>query len=291
MQLLGADGNPISSKTPPKSSPVRSEESFRADETQDSSEEEDFNPEFDDVLAVLEAEAARKREESLKPKAETTSSAKGPSLLFADGGGSSPTSSKAATKFDVPLGDEEIPDFDPNFDYLAAKRPKYDLGKASGRPDEVVWGAVAPESAEHIGEWCEHMRNADVDQLVGLFTESEVAARSPDGTVMGYMKALVDAGFDPNFVSLIDPTNPDARNTFLSMCRDAYSGKRTLCLHCADGMKFTGLAMADWLLTDYIQSENYLEACESLRAQKRKSGVERLVSEDDLENWVQNGHA
>ena len=77
---------------------------------------------------------------------------------------------------------EDLADFDPTYDPLAAPRPKYDLAAASGRGDEAVWGAAAPESAERIGEWVSHIRAAGVERVLGLFSVEQVSERSPNGT-------------------------------------------------------------------------------------------------------------
>ena len=43
-------------------------------------------------------------------------------------------------------------------DPLATNRPKYDLCAASGRPDEVCCGAIAPATPFDIDDWTAHMR-------------------------------------------------------------------------------------------------------------------------------------
>ena len=48
--------------------------------------------------------------------------------------------------------------------------------------------------------------------------------------------------------------------------------------------------MADWLLTDYIGGDNYLEACDMLRSRKRLSGVGRSADEATLEQWITTGN-
>ena len=50
------------------------------------------------------------------------------------------------------------------------------------------------------------------------------------------------------------------------------------------------LVLADWLLTDYIGGENYLEACHALAMRKRLAGVERRVEDHVLEQWIREGH-
>ena len=129
-----------------------------------------------------------------------------------------------------------------------------------------------------------------MERVLGLFTEADAAARGPDGTAAGYMGALVESGFDPNAVFLLDPRNPGARDLVLTMARDAHAKRQKLCIHCVDGTSLTGVAMADWLLTDYIGGNNFLEACDALAARKRLAGVERRVPEEQLEAWVEQGH-
>ena len=76
---------------------------------------------------------------------------------------------------------DDLADFDPTFDPLAAKRPAYDLAAASGRTEEVIWGAVAPESASEVGEWSAHLRERGVVRLLGLFSTEDAAARAESG--------------------------------------------------------------------------------------------------------------
>jgi len=203
-----------------------------------------------------------------------------PGILGADGSAAS--------------GDDSIPDdlkdFDPTFDPLAAKRPKYDLAAASGRGDETVWGATAPEAAADIQEWVSHLRDAGIQRVLGLFSEDEAAARGPDGSARGYMEALVAAGFDPTGVALLDPHAPGSRDIVMKMAQDAQQARQTLCIHCADGHRLTAIAMADWLMVDYIGGDNYLEACDALAARKRLAGVARSPSEADVEQWTLQGH-
>jgi len=189
---------------------------------------------------------------------------------------------------------EELPpdlaDFDPTFDPLAAPRPKYDLAAASGRDNERVWGARAPESAAELDKWSAHLQAAGITRVLGLFSEAEAAARSPDGTAAGYMGALVEAGFDPSHVGLLDPRVPGSRDIVYGLMRDATAGDENICIHCADGNRLTAVPMADWLLTDYIGGNNYLEASDFLRARKRLAGVGRVVEPARLEKWITEGH-
>jgi len=214
----------------------------------------------------------------------------GGGLLGATGQPAAPAA-EADTGGIAAVGNEEIPDYDPNApDPLAAPRPKYDFAAATGRPDEMVWGAVAPESAAELPEWTAHMRDKGAVRMLGLFSAEEAAARSPDGTPAGYMTALVDAGFPAEGVGLLDPRAPGSRDFVLSMMQDAKAKRAKLVLHCADGNALTAPALADWALTDYIGGSNYLEAVDLLRSRLRLSGVGREVSESTLESWITEGH-
>jgi hypothetical protein len=183
----------------------------------------------------------------------------------------------------------DLLDFDPTYDPLAADRPSYDLAAASGRYEERVWGAIAPKGAAEISEWSAHLQSEGITRVLGLFTEQQAAARSPDGTATGYMAALVEAGFDPNCVALLDPRTDGAREVIYGHIRAAADNRENLCVHCADGNRFTAVPMADWLLTDYIGGENYLEACSALEARKRLAGVGRTVDAAMLEAWMTEG--
>ena len=105
------------------------------------------------------------------------------------------------------------------------------------------------------------------------------------------------------------------------MCRDASTPKKCAC---ADGTTLTSVAMADWLLSDYVGGNNAEEACDlhaiSMRSacdqhaismqsacnlhaismpseeacdliatRKRLAGVERRTAPEQLECWVTNG--
>ena len=234
----------------------------------------------------------------LSSGADSCSSGGGPGAgLILDGGGSSMSGSSGLIGLESGGGSEpgpgnmpaDLADFDPSFDPLAAKRPKYDFCGASGRDGEMVWGAVGPESEDDIDEWCAHMIKAGVVRVLGLFTEAEAAARGPDGTAAGYMGALVAAGFDPTGVALLDPRAEGSRSFVLEQMRDSFASKKKLCIHCADGRSLTAVVMADWLLTDYIGGTNYLEACDLLAARKRLAGVERRTTPEALEEWITEG--
>lgn len=123
-----------------------------------------------------------------------------------------------AARGEVP---EDLKDFDPSFDPLAAKRPKYDLAAASGRPNEAVWGAIAAESAAELSEWASHVKQTSgATRMLGLFTAEEAAARSAAGTAEGYFAELCAAGpFEQDRVGLVDPRAPGARRKPTRMAR------------------------------------------------------------------------
>jgi hypothetical protein len=179
---------------------------------------------------------------------------------------------------------DDLADFDPTYDPLAAPRPKYDLAAASGRHDETVWGAVAPASAAEIGEWVAHVKGVTgAERTIGLFSEAEAAARSHDGTATGYMAALVAAGFDGAFVSLLDPRQPGSRDVVLAQVRGAGARRERILVHCADGVSLTGVVLADWLLTDYIGGEHRTTTtttatlASTLAANRRAPATRRLA--------------
>ena len=67
-------------------------------------------------------------------------------------------------------------------DPLQQPRPEYDLGVPTGRPDEVVWGARAPESAGEMAAWAARLQEKGIARLLCLLSDDEMAARASDGT-------------------------------------------------------------------------------------------------------------
>ena len=188
---------------------------------------------------------------------------------------------------------EDLKDFDPTFDPLAAKAPKYDFCAASGRPDEPVWGAMAAGEPGELGEWAKHMKSGGMTRVLGLFTAEDAGARSTAGTPEGYFQELVAAGpFEEANVGLIDPRSVGARDAVLNVLRQTQEAREKICIHCADGHKLTAIVLSDWLLTDYIGggSENMEEARDLLAARKRLAGVGRFADLEELERWVADGH-
>jgi len=64
------------------------------------------------------------------------------------------------------------------------------------------------------------------------------------------------------------------------------AAKEKLVVICADGNRFTSIVLAQWLLKDYIGSDNALEACDALPARYRHTGVKRSVEEAELEQLL-----
>ena len=52
-------------------------------------------------------------------------------------------------------------------DPLQQPRPEYDLGVPTGRPDEVVWGARAPESAGEMAAWAARLQEKGMGREAG----------------------------------------------------------------------------------------------------------------------------
>ena len=95
--------------------------------------------------------------------------------------------------------------------------------------------------------------------------------------------------------------------------RRVHAEKVRLCVLCLDGTTLTSVAMADWLLSDYVGGNNAEEACDQhaismqsacnqhaismpseeacdlLATRKRLAGVERRTAPEQLECWVTNG--
>ena len=210
----------------------------------------------------------------------------GRAVVVPDGQSSEERERKGFTKDDLP---DDLKNFDPTVDPLAAERPKYDLAAASGRPDEVVWGAIAPESHASLGEWAAHLHTHGTSRVLGLFDAAGASARASDGTPQGFFSDLVAAGFEAAHVGLLDPRAEGAREAALSLMEGAAKANERICVCCADGHALTSVVLADWLLTDYIGGENYEEACHALAMRKRLAGVERKADPEDLERWIVSG--
>jgi len=181
-------------------------------------------------------------------------------------------------------GEDGVPDFK---DPLQKPRPKYDLAAASGRPDEVVWGAVAPNSKNLI-EWASHLRENGIKRLLSLLTDEEASVRVSGGA-SEYAAALVAAGFEADKVANVDLSSADSLAEVSRIMQEAKAAREKVCIHCDDGEKLTAVVMAYWLLFDYIGGDNHLEACDALESRKRLSGVGRRAKAEDVEELMESG--
>jgi hypothetical protein len=190
---------------------------------------------------------------------------------------------------EAPKYNEEIPDWD-GIDRLAAPPQDYEFAAASCNPKEMVWGAMAPESAEHIDWWTWYLQSKDISRVVALLSEFEIFARSSDGTVDGYIDALVEGGFEREKVTVLDPTASGTREALQKLMDEAVNAKEKLCINCPDGMTGTGVALADYMISTTGEAGDPEEAVALLKARKRMSGVDRKVKVADLEAWLRDGH-
>ena len=163
---------------------------------------------------------------------------------------------------------------------LGEDRPKFEMGPASSRPDEMIFGASAAETASAMGDWCAYMQGRGVRRWFALLSPFEIMARSPDGTAEGYAAALSAAGLGEGTV--VDASEPEAFEAGLAAANEAKAAREKLLVHCSDGHVATDLMMGAWLLRDYIGNDNMLEACDLLQASKRKTKVERNLSPEAL---------
>jgi len=200
----------------------------------------------------------------------------------------------------IPEGPSRLTVGDDYVDPLEKPRPKYDLCAASGKPDEVCVGAIAPESAAALGEWITHMTGGGENKpncpsiklqplarTLALMSDEEAATRSPDGTPAGYDEALRAAGFTD--VKRVDLQAPGSRAVVLDALRAAKAARERTCVHCADGTTLTSVVMCDWLLTDYIGGDNTEEAAHALAIRRRLGGVERLADPEIIAKFIVNG--
>jgi len=155
-------------------------------------------------------------------------------------------------------------------DPLQAARPKFDLAQASGRPTELIYGARAPAGAHELPEWEECLQSKNIKRVVALMDDGEAAARSPDGSSAGYLDALANS-----FQAVrIDLASAGAGSAVRAACASAKQAGEAVCFHCSDGNARTSIALAQWVLEDYIGGDNCLEACDLVESRKRRSGVE-----------------
>lgn len=150
--------------------------------------------------------------------------------------------------------------------------PRFDLGIASQRPTEVVYGAAASASAEGLDEWCAHMCAEGMQRALALLPPADVTGRAADADA--YVAALSLAGFID--VTVVDPTASGACAAAIGALRAAQTAKEKIVVHCAGGHEHTDVVMAAWLLEDYLGGQaDVSEACDLLTAGKRKTRVTR----------------
>ena len=153
--------------------------------------------------------------------------------------------------------------FQPNSeeDPLKAKRPQYGLAPASGRPTEVVFGVDVPAAAE-LPAWSEHLRSSGIERLLYVYDEG-----SADEHVAGLCG---EGGFAADAVLAVDVRADGAAERTADAMQAASSARAKIGVHGPSD----SLVLAQWVLTDYIGSDNCLEACDLLNSRKRFSGVE-----------------
>ena len=167
---------------------------------------------------------------------------------------------------------------------LGEDKPKFEMGPASSRPDEMIFGAAAADTAAAMQDWCAYMQEKGVQRWFALLSPFEIMARSPDGTAEGYAAALSAAGLGPG--SVVDASSPEAFEAGLAAANEAKAAREKLLVHCSDGHVATDLMLASWLLRDYIGNDNMLEACDVLTASKRKTRVERNPTPEALGEFM-----
>ncbi len=196
-------------------------------------------------------------------------------------GGRSLACRAVRTMMDAELTDEQIDaraallpkPGDENDPLAVQERPKYGLSAASGRPTELVWGADAPELVE-MSEWGEHMLAAGFTRVLYV---------SDDGMADLHVAALCSSGgFTADAVTSVDMRAENAAEQTMDAMRAAASAGAKIVVH---GGAST-MVLAQWVLRDYIGSENCAEACELLRSRKRFTGVEWAADADALQRFL-----
>ena len=161
-------------------------------------------------------------------------------------------------------GDEKDP--------LKKPRPKFGLAPATGRPTEKVCAADMPTTAD-LPEWAEHLRESGVERL--LFVHEGAADDE-------HVALLMLQGFAADAVTAVDVSAEGAAQQTMAAMQAAATAGTKICVH---GGPFT-LVLAQWVLTDYIGSENCEEACETLRARKRFGGVDWAADPKQVELFL-----
>jgi hypothetical protein len=164
-------------------------------------------------------------------------------------------------------GDEDDP--------FQVERPKFGLAPATGRSTEMVYGADFPEPND-LMEWSEILRAQGVERL--LFVHDGELSEE----LSSYVAALsAMAGFAADAVTAVDVLADGAAQRTAEAMQAAATARAKIAVH---GGPFT-LVLAQWVLTDYIGSENCEEACDVLRSRSRSGGVNwalRNSADDEL---------
>eukprot|EP00964_Phaeocystis_antarctica_P065563 scaffold39571_cov70-Phaeocystis_antarctica.AAC.3 len=187
------------------------------------------------------------------------------SVLMQEGGKAENEDARMANMYKP--GDEDDP--------FQVERPKFGLAPATGRSTEMVFGADFPEPND-LMEWAELLRSQGVERV--LFVHDGELSEE----LSSYVAALsAIAGFAADAVTAVDVLADGAAQRTAEAMQAAATARAKIAVH---GAPFT-LVLAQWVLTDYIGSENCEEACDVLRSRSRSGGVNwalRNSADDEL---------
>ena len=187
------------------------------------------------------------------------------SVLMIEGGKAENEEARMAKMYKP--GDEDDP--------FQKPRPKFGLAAATGRTTEAVYGADFPQPNE-LMEWSEHLRAQGIERLLFVH-EGEL-----NEELSSYVAALsAMAGFAADAVTAVDVLADGAAQRTTEAMQAAVAARSKIAVH---GDPFT-VVLAQWVLTDYIGSENCEEACDILRSRSRSGGVTwalRNSADDEL---------
>ena len=187
------------------------------------------------------------------------------SVLMQEGGKAENEEARMAKMYKP--GDEDDP--------FQKPRPKFGLAPATGRTTEAVYGADFPQPNE-LMEWSEHLRAQGIERLLFVH-DGEL-----NEELSSYVAALsAMAGFAADAVTAVDVLADGAAQRTAEAMQAAVAARSKIAVH---GDPFT-VVLAQWVLTDYIGSENCEEACDILRSRSRSGGVTwalRNSADDEL---------
>ena len=187
------------------------------------------------------------------------------SVLMQEGGKAENEEARMAKMYKP--GDEDDP--------FQKPRPKFGLAAATGRTTEAVYGADFPQPNE-LMEWSEHLRAQGIERLLFVH-DGEL-----NEELSSYVAALsAMAGFAADAVTAVDVLADGAAQRTAEAMQAAVAARSKIAVH---GDPFT-VVLAQWVLTDYIGSENCEEACDILRSRSRSGGVTwalRNSADDEL---------